>query len=81
MIQIFVNQKYHKNGNWVNNVQVKEGNTREEAQALAMHEYHAFLATYAYGQDPEVDYASCSVELQSGTILIQEVDDRLAPPN
>lgn len=77
MAQIFVNQKYHKNNTWTNNVHVKEGATVDEAVCLAMHQFHAFMSTYAYGQDQAIDYASCSVEDISGVILKQEVDNRM----
>ena len=78
MTQIFVNQKYRKNGNWVNNVHVKEAETADEAVCLAKHQFHAFMSTYAYGQDEAIDYASCSVEDIYGVLLMQEVDNRIA---
>ncbi|MBP5727915.1 MAG: hypothetical protein J6Y48_12660 [Clostridia bacterium] len=80
MAQIFVNQKYHKNGNWTNNVHVKEADTVDSAVMLALHQFHAFMSTYAYGQDIGVDYASCSVEDTDGILLKQEVDNRLSAP-
>lgn len=70
----FVNQKKHnKNNNtWDNNVPVKE--TLNEA----LHQFHAFMSTYAYGQDANLDYASCSVEQADGLIVKSEVDDRIS---
>ena len=71
----FVNQKKHKNsGTWDNNCHTK--NTLDEA----MHQFHAFMSTYAYGQDETVDYASCSVEAMDGRIVRNEVDDRIPVP-
>lgn len=71
----FVNQKKHKtNDTWDNNAHTKE--TFNEA----MHQFHAFMSTYAYGQDQTVDYASCSVEDVAGTIIKNEVDNRLPVP-
>lgn len=67
----FVNQKYRKNGSWVTNVHVKK--SRDEA----MHQFHAFMSTYAYGNGLGVDYSSCSVEEMDGHIIKQEVDDRI----
>ena len=77
MIQVFVNQKYHKGNSWTNNVLVREAETTEAAIMLARHQFHAFMSTYAYGQDQAVDYASCSVETLTGLILAQEIDNRL----
>lgn len=81
--QVFVNQKYHKENAWTNNVIVKEGETVDQATDLAMHQFHAFMSTYAYGQDNKVDYASCSVETVGGSIIEQEVYNRMpvVPPN
>lgn len=68
----FVVQKKHTaNGNWDNNVHVKE--TRDEA----FHQFHAFMSTYGYGQVNTLDYVACSVEADDGhTIFGPEVDDR-----
>ena len=72
----FVNQKKHKgtNDSWDNNCHVKQ--TFNEA----MHQFHAFMSTYAYEQDQTIDYASCSVERQDGAIIKNEVDDRIPVP-
>ena len=72
----FVNQKKHKSSNdtWDNNCHVKE------TEAEAMHQFHAFLSTYGYGQDQTVDYASCSVEGMDGRIIKNEVDNRIPAP-
>ena len=78
MVQVFVNQKYHKNNAWTNNVLVREAETTDEAVMLAKHQYHAFMSTYAYNQDAGVDYASCSVETLDGLILMgPEIDNRM----
>ncbi len=69
----FVNQKKHKvNGTWENGSIVKE--TKDEA----MHQYYAFMSTYAYGQDATVDYTSASVETETGAIIINAVDNRMS---
>ena len=85
MAQIFVNQKYHEtNGNWTNNVHVKEGETVDEALMKAKHQFHAFMSTYGYGETPsgkQIDYVSCSVEDVSGLLIMQEVDNRIAQPS
>lgn len=74
----FVNQKLHKtNDTWTNNVHVKEAETDEAAFNLAMHQFHAFMSTYGYGQDATVDYCSGSVEAMDGRIVKSELDDRL----
>lgn len=69
----FVNQKKHNisNDTWDNNCHVKE--TLNEAY----HQFHAFMSTYAYGQDSNVDFASCSVEALDGSISKNEVDNRM----
>lgn len=69
----FVNQKKHnKNtGAWDNNAHVKE------TLNAAMHQFHAFMSTYAYEQEASVDYASCSVEGVDGLVIKNEVDNRL----
>lgn len=70
----FVNQKKHnKNTNtWDNVAHVKD--TKE----AAMHQFHAFMSTYAYTQDAAIDYASCSVEGEDGLIIKNEVDNRIS---
>ena len=68
----FVNQKKHKeNGAWDNNCHTKESLND------AMHQFHAFMSTYGYGQDATIDYASASVEEMTGAIIKSEVDDRI----
>ena len=68
----FVNQKRHNsNGNaWDSGIIVKE--TRDEA----LHQFHAFMSTYAYGQNVALDYIACSVESDDGLIIKNEIDDR-----
>lgn len=69
----FVDQKQHKtNDSWVNNTHVKA--TLNEA----MHQYHAFLSTYGYGQDATVDYVSCEVGDENGMVIRNEVDNRMS---
>lgn len=66
----FVIQK-KKNGDvWDNNVHVK--NTLNEA----LHQFHAFMSTYAYGQAENVTYAACSVQSSNGSIIKNEIDNR-----
>ena len=69
----FVNQKKHNKNTdaWDNNAHVKE------TFDAAMHQFHAFLSTYGYGQDASIDYASCSVENVDGLIVKNEVDNRI----
>ena len=71
----FVNQKKHRAGGaWDNNVHTKD------TLDAAMHQFHAFMSTYAYGQDANLDYVSCSVEAQDGRIIHgPEVDDNIEP--
>ena len=67
----FVVQKKHTaNGNWDNNVHTKA--TENEA----MHQYHAFMSTYGYGQSETLDYVACSVESDDGRLIRNEIDDR-----
>lgn len=69
----FVNQKKHNSSSdaWDNNVHTKT--TLNEA----MHQFHAFMSTYGYSQDANIDYASCSVEDIAGGIIKSEVDNRM----
>ena len=60
-------------GAWNNNVHVKE--TLNEA----LHQFHAFMSTYAYGQDANLDYCACEVQTQDGRNIKSEIDDRIAP--
>lgn len=59
----FVNQKKRDSGTWNNNIHVKESYDE------ALHQFHAFMSTYAYGQVATCDYASCSVEDEYGTVI------------
>ena len=70
----FVVQKKHNTGNntWDNNVHTKS--TEDEA----MHQFHAFMSTYAYGQSDTLDYIACSVETDDGRTIRNEIDDRRA---
>ena len=71
----FVNQKKHnkESGAWENDAHTKD--TYEEA----MHQFHSFMSTYAYKQDENLDFVSCSVEDQNGRIIRSEIDDRVEP--
>lgn len=73
MEKYFVNQKKHNSqtNEWVNDVPVKA------TKDAAMHQFHAFMSTYAYGQDEHYDYASCSVEDITGAVIKSEVDNRI----
>ena len=80
MAQVFVNQKYHKTTGWVNNVQVKTGETIDEAVNLAKHQFHAFMSTYGYGVDNTIDYVACDVTDLDGLVLMgPEIDNRIEP--
>ena len=70
----FVVQKKHNtsSNSWDNNVHTKE--TEDEA----MHQFHAFMSTYAHGQSDTLDYIACSVETDDGRMIRNEVDDRRA---
>ena len=66
----FVIQKKHTtNGSWDNGVHSKE--TFDEA----MHQFHAFMSTYAYGQVNTLDYVSCDVERDDGLSMKNEIYD------
>ena len=71
-VKFFVNQKKHNGSNdsWDNNVHVKN------SFAAAMHQFHAFMSTYGYEQDANIDYCACSVTNMAGVILKDEVDKR-----
>lgn len=67
----FVIQKKHTaNGAWDNNVHTKD--TADEA----MHQFHAFMSTYGYGQNEALDYIACSVEEDNGIVIKSEINDR-----
>lgn len=70
----FVVQKKH-NGTtdtWDNNVHVKE--TLNDA----LHQFHAFMSTYAYGQNPNLDYIAAEVQTEDGRSIKSEIDDHMA---
>ena len=71
---VFVNQKKHKTTDtWENGILVKS------SEDAGMHQFHAFMSTYAYGQDATVDYCACSVETEDGLVIVgPEIDDRRA---
>ena len=66
----FVIRKKHNATGWDNSVLV--------ADSLddAMHLYHAYLSTYAYGQSTSLDYISAEVETEDGRFIKSEIDDR-----
>ena len=68
----FVVQKKHASSNdtWTNTVHTKD--TEDEA----MHQFHAFMSTYAYGQDNTLDYVAGSVEADDGRVIKNEIDDK-----
>lgn len=60
----FVIQKKHDTTSaWANTIHNKD--TYDDA----MHQFHAFMSTYAYGQAVTCDYATCSVEDEAGTVI------------
>ena len=73
--QYFVNQRKHnKNtGKWDNAIVVKE------THPDAMHQYHAFMSTYAYGVKEEYDYVGIEIsDLYGNQVIRPEIDDRMA---
>ena len=70
MNSYFVVQILRRNGTFSNNVHVKENVN------AAMHQYCAFLSTYAFEQDGSVDYAACYVIAPGGGVIEWKVDDR-----
>ena len=70
----FVVQKKHSAANdaWDNTVHSKA--TEDDA----MHQFHAFMSTYAYGQSDALDYIACSVASDDGRTIKNEIDDRRA---
>ena len=67
----FVIQKKHTaNSAWDNNVHTKD------TEGEALHQFHAFMSTYAYGQSGTLDYVACSVETDDGSVIKREIDDR-----
>ena len=71
--KFFVNQmKHKKTGQWVNDIVPKE------TEYDARHKAHFFMSSYAYGEDPEVDYCSVSVTNLYGAVIVPiEVDNRI----
>ena len=68
----FVIQKKHNmTGTWDNNVHVKE--TKDDA----FHQFHAFMSTYAYGQNPNLDYIAAEVQTEDGRSIKGEIDNRM----
>lgn len=62
--QFFVMQRKHfKTGAWDNNTHVKA------TQNEAMHQFHAFMSTYAYNANDTVDYAACEVIATDGFVV------------
>ena len=77
MDMFFVNQKKHEvNGDkWVNTIHVKD------TENDALHQFHAFMSTYGYGYAEGTDYVACSVEVDDGRCIKNEVDDRRPAPD
>ena len=71
----FVVQKKHivSNDTWSNNVHTKD------TEDAAMHQFHAFMSTYGYGEDNTLDYVACSVESDDGRVIKNEIDDKRTP--
>ena len=68
----FVIQKKHNtSGTWDNNVHVKE--TKDDA----LHQFHAFMSTYAYGQNPNLDYIAAEAQTEDGRSIKSEIDNRM----
>ena len=69
----FVVQKKHNSTTdvWDNNVHVKE--TKDDA----LHQFHAFMSTYAYGQNPNLDYIAAEVQAEDGRSIKSEIDNRM----
>lgn len=63
------------NGDYSNNVHTKA--TEDEA----MHQFHAFLSTYAYGNDASVNYCACYVYRMDGSCVDWKVVDRIPRQN
>ena len=73
--KVFVVQiKRSVNGDYSNNVHTKA--TEDEA----LHQFHAFLSTYAYGNDPNVDYCACYVYRMDGSCVEWKVVNRIQNP-
>ena len=66
--------KRNTEGTYTNNVHTK--NDKGEA----LHQFHAFMSTYGYGQDPNVDYCACYVIDSTGVRYEWKVDDRSPAP-
>lgn len=69
----FVTQKRHNSSTdkWDNGVLVKD------TEADALHQFHAFMSTYGYGQDKNLDYVACAVECEDGRNIKSEIDNRV----
>lgn len=66
----FVIRKKHNVSGWDNTV------VTSQSKDDALHLFHAFMSTYAYGQSSTLDYVSCSVENDDGVVIMREVDDK-----
>lgn len=66
----FVIQKKHNTSGWDNGVIAKD------SYDDAMHQFHAFMSTYGYGQYSMLDYVACTIETDDGRVLKNEIDDR-----
>lgn len=68
----FVIQKKHKSASDT----LENGVINKSTENEAKHQFHAFMSTYAYGQDQTCDYLACSVENDEDGVLMKEIDDR-----
>ena len=69
----FIIQKRHEieSGKWQNAVIRKD--TEEEAKL----QLHAYMFTYGYGKDADLDYVSCDIQTIDGRIIKSEIDNRM----
>ena len=77
MEKYFVTQKKHNSttNTWENGVLTKD------SLNSAQHQFHAFLSTYAYGQDENIDYCAVDITDAGNNRIKWEVDNRLTTEN
>jgi uncharacterized protein (DUF305 family) len=61
------------------NVIANKGIVVAETYDDAKQPYHAYLAAYAYGHDPDSDFVQCMITDKSGAILMAETWAAPAP--
>ena len=64
--------KRQTDGSFINNVFVKE------SKMQALHQFHAFMSTYAYDNDQNVDYVACYVIDSEGIRHDWRIDNRIS---